>query len=163
MMIFTEVLPSVLLDIVCPTTLTPHRPHTAEDIAGYKTVNDAIVDGEILCARLSKYVRAENILFVLSQSIEALSNYPFYIEECPMESDVLADRLKQYSGEQYRRQQEDDADKRAVVFCKLAEADMLNKISAGEEKDCGSRGKYKEVSWLQLQKLNRRLQKIGHD
>lgn len=135
--VFVEVLPSEVADVVRnPSNEAPGIGRSKDDLRGYESINDAIAELQHIGLRLLEYVKPEYLLFVFSERVQAFFDYPFCLQPGPPSSHD-ADKPEQ------DRRQENSADPRAVVFCKLENTDFFEEFLGPEEKGTAEEGDHR--------------------
>jgi len=162
-LVFVEILPREFTDIVIhPFDHVSERRRTLDDVAGYQSVDDAIIDAEFVGLALLGQVKAENLFFFFGETVKFLqcAAMRFCAERSiPYQPTNLCGQV--YT-EQNGRSDECKTDPLAIVLCKLAKIDDIEKrIPGPQQHTTDDRDRY-QITWSQLQKLKKQCGNVRH-
>ena len=153
-----DVVPSEVANVMRePLDHISERCRPVDDSIGYKTLHDAVIVAENICASLLRYVEPENLFFIFGQTIQSIGYAPIRL---PLTPPLFAE--SEYIGgngycEQRDSNNEDQTKNRAVVLCKLKHSDELTKLLVGKKQEGRPGTKGNEGTWRELQEFNKRL------
>lgn len=157
-LVFLQVLPRELRDIVRKSIVFhAHGVRPADDACGYQAIHDAIPDCEDIRLRLIGHVKPENFLFVFGERLEFLELFVAELARSMNLPYPLQDGYGTIDEPQDRGHDEDAAEPRAIIVCKLIEADFLKERFGAEQEHGGNQSKCYEVSWSKLEDIKREL------
>jgi hypothetical protein len=161
--VFVECIPSGIAHVVWAGEHLPYVGNPADDAYECETLYDTIVRAQAIGARLMGYVEPQNLLFIFSETTQALVDFPLYIGP---DAEVLrlADQPTSHLREQqaYTKDQRHAKD-RAVVHCQVIDAKRLEQLDWRKQYKSRNEGQCFEVTWGELEYLKRLLEKVkGH-
>jgi hypothetical protein len=160
--IYIEVIPREVGDVVGKSFIeTTGRSGTEDDSTGYETLYDAIVDAEHIAARLLSDVVPENLLFVFSESLQAILHFKMKLPPPPCPGDAFEKAARIVDHDQSHRSQQNDSQNRAIVLCKLRHPQLIEQIGVGEQKESTKNPGCHEITWSEFQTLKERLSKFS--
>ncbi len=150
-----HVLPREFADVVSPAKWIPNCGGAVNDSAGYESVYDAIIEAEFVGLTLRSNVKAENLFFFFGETVKFLQ-YSF-MRFCDSRSIPYnsANFYGPINSEQYRRCDKGKSDPMAVVLCKLAKSEEVEKRIASEQHQATDYGNGYQVAWCQFQEFKK--------
>lgn len=156
--LFVEVLPRDITDVMGKLTgPSSKRGGPKNDACGYQTLNDAIADAQDVAARLLRYVEPQNLLFLFSESLQALDYASIELPLPPLTPDVGCPGASNGHTQQNAGHDERHPQNRAVILCKLVNADLMQQLRVGIQEHATHDADHQEVTWPQLQAVKQRL------
>lgn len=152
-LVLLEILPNDIRHEVEASIYDASKSGSVYDPCGYERLCDAVVEAEPIGSRILRYVEPENLLFVFSESVEALRDA---LRNFPLPQSVLNaghDRCAYAREEQRKGGNEKNPENRAIVLCKLRKAEGIAEFFTAKKKESGDKADRYEVSWGELQKL----------
>jgi hypothetical protein len=160
-MLFIEMIPREIRNVISePLEHIADYRRVINDSCGYKSIDHAIIDSQIIGFRLSGYVKPKNLFFIFGETVEFLQSElnefldRFSVPYTPGDYYAPVDK------EQCRSYDECEADPRAIVLCKVIDVRLFQQTRRSIKKECGNQAQPKEISWTELQILQKSLKKI---
>lgn len=162
-MIYIEIIPREITNVVRePFKHRSHIRRTIDDTCGYKTLDDAIVNSENVGLGLFGNVVPENLFFVFGKTIEAFYRVQTELPILPPPFDEFGDFKGHCDSKKCSSENKHHADNRAVIFCKVVNADIFcEPFWAEKKKGSGPTERY-EISWRELQEFKNVLDNCSH-
>lgn len=160
-LIFIEHIPGFIGDVEGKTVQhTPHIGCAVNHAIGGKTLDNAIIKAELVGARLLPYVVPQNLLFIFSESGEALSDMRLELTALEDVTQRAVDPLDPPNQEQRTKQQQDKPENRAVVLCEVTDANRLKPLCRTKKKEHQDQADCYEVLWCELKGLKQLLDDV---
>ena len=155
-MIFIEIIPRGIADIVRESIQHTTAGCSAVDNAlGYKTINHAIVDLEVITSSLLGYVKPKNLFFIFGEGEKFILD----ILSRPMYLDSPSDGLPYIDGEVYYDydpgKNKNATEDRAVVICKIEDAELFQECGFCEKENRGREAKSYKITYSQFQGIKK--------
>ena len=140
-----------------PVKKASRAPRSIDYSLGYETIGDAILGAEDVGRTLLLYVEPENLLFCFCQTFQSLVHAIDLFVPFPSDSEPAPNSGQQRGGQKRQGQDENEANPRAIVLCKVVYSENLKEVfSAEQQKGSGQTERY-EITWPELQKLKKSL------
>ena len=162
--LFVEYIPSNLAHVVRESLdgIT-HVGSPPNDALISQPLNNAIVDAQLVGARLMDYVEPQNLLFVFSESAHALAYMPLELPTAYRAAEQLERPATDTNTQQRNDTNKPDANARAVVFCYVSDADYFQQVCRGEQEASQHKANCYQVAWSELEHIKRSFQNFsGH-
>ncbi len=157
-MIFIEIIPSGIADIVRESIKhIAVRGRPVDDAVGYKAIDNAIIDSEVIASGLLGYVKPENLFFIFGegeQFILDILSRPLYVKP-PTNGVPCIDDEVYYDYDPGDNKYA--AKNRAVVICKVEKTKLFQECGFYEEKNRGSEAKSYKITYSQFQGVKKYL------
>lgn len=162
MRMYVEIIPSEVADVMRePLKYASEVSRSINDSCGYESLNSAVLDAELIAARLFGEVIPENLLFVFGQTIQSLSHFEI---KFPLSPPISYERKCVCKNRHKKKRHCDDEDKsnnRAIILCKLKDAQLFKDFFTAKEQKGSNDAECYEISWSEFQELKERLCKFG--
>jgi hypothetical protein len=157
-----KIIPSEISDIVSKLQiLSSEGIGRINNTCGYKSPNDTIIEAQNVGSRFLKNIKPENLFFFFGETVESLQSafcdfcnnhlIPYPLGYCY--APLYDEQSYQYN--------ESKPNILAVVLCKIINADSFQKTFFAEQQKGGSSCKCYEVSWSELQDLQKNIRDFG--
>ena len=160
-LVFVEILPREFRDVVSEMKWVPEVRRSENDSAGYKSVDDAIVNAEFVGLTFRAYVKAENLFFFFGETVKTLQRE--FMKFC--ESRSIPYNAANMYGTTYDEQtdcpEERESNPLAVVLCKVADAQAVREAFGKNQEQTTKQADCCQISWGELQGFKNVLQ-CGH-
>ena len=156
---FVDILPRGFADVVGKASKLGANAVIGgvENSCGYEAASDAILELEDIGSRLMEHVKTEDLLFVLSESAEALVDFLSKPFELASARDGFPAFCRYIDDKKDCGEQEYKSVPRAIVVCKFKKAETVQELFWGEEKNSSGNAQRHEVTWGEFQKIKKRL------
>lgn len=152
--VFIEYIPSNVIDVVRKSLdHTAHGRSLVNDALTCQSLDDAIVEAQAVGTRLLGYVEPQNLLFVFSESAQALAYLPLELPIGDHHTNAMQPPLADAGNQQGADRQKADANACAVVFCYVSNANSLKPLSGCEQEAGEHQANCYQVSWCELEHL----------
>lgn len=163
MLIYIEIIPRKITDIVRePLKHIADIGGPKNDACGYKTLDDAVINSENVALGLMRNVIPENLLFVFSQTVEAIRHAIVEFPPPPPSFNKICCFGNDSYSKKRRGEDENSANNRAIILCKVVNSDMFCDSFWTEKKKGSSTAERYEISWRELQKFKNMLNECSH-
>jgi len=164
MWIYVEIIPREVADVMRePFKNITERSGLENNAIGFKSLNDAIFNAEHIGSRILGEVKAENLLFIFGQTMESIGYVPIELSPPP----PFFDEADYIGGNRDNKKRHGDnkgkAENRAIILCKLCNADLLKELATWEKEDSRHNAERYEITWREFQELKKRLGDFGGD
>lgn len=152
--VILEVLPRKVTDIVCPGLMIKTRlRRTINNMGIYETLNDAIVELEVIRARLSPYVKPQDFLLLFGETAQALHNGLAYL----VPKYHLATPSDENRCLQTAATKQNQPEYVAIIICKIKDATPLQNISRQKQQGNTEQHRSYCITWCEFEDIKNRL------
>ena len=158
-----EIIPSEIADVVSkPLDHIAKLGGAINDACGYESLDAAIINAQNVGTSLLGKVKPENLLFVFGESVQSLQSGLREICDRLLVTYPASDCYGPIYSEEDARANKDYREPRAIVLCKIKNAEPLERLVWKKQKQSGDDAKRYEITWRELQNLQRSLGVITH-
>lgn len=163
-LMFVEVLPRKFIDVIRkPLQHVAEARRTIDNSCGFKTFHDAIVEAERVAFRLVPYVKPQNLLFIFSQTFEAVDAF--------FANTLLHNPYPQNSTSYFRgipennkgAAQENQSKHYAMIICKVSKVDYVKPCRWREQQKSSHEECGHAVTWSEVQEVFNDFCPIKHE
>ena len=161
--VFVEIIPSEIADVVSKSIKdVSHACRLINDSGGYKSLNDAVVNAQNVGLSLLGKVKPENHLFIFGETVQSLQTGLRKMCDRLLVTYPADDCYGPIYSEQDARDNKCDGEPCAVVLCKILDAEPLRQLFRRKQKQGGDYTKRYEITWSELQTLQKSLSVVAH-
>jgi hypothetical protein len=154
-LVFVEVIPRQIIDIVTkPFVQCTLARRSVDDVFGYQSINDAVINAKCIGFTLSGQVKPENLFFFFSKAVKGLNQAFFEFSAIHKIPYNRKDFYAPVYGDQGCRSDECYADPLAIVLCKLEDTNRFREMLFAEKQETAKDTDSYQVSWSELQRLD---------
>lgn len=162
--VFIEHIPRNAVDVECESTdQAAYGGRPENDAVIGQRLHDAIIEAQLVGARLVRYVEPQNLLFVFSESLQSLKQITL---ELPLFENTTTrdiDGLDNPNTQERPAQQQANPNNRAIVLCHILDAQCLQQLTGGKKQEGQNSANCYDISWSELQRLKDLFEKFsGH-
>ena len=160
---YVEIIPREVADVMREPLMASEKCGLINDSFGFESLHDAILNAEHIGSRVLGYVEPENLFFIFCQTVQSLGHATI---KCPPTPPLFDERDCIGGHRDGKKRNGDDKGKpkhRAVVLCKLRDADTLKELAIWKKEDCRYYAERYEIAWREVQELKKCFYDLGGD
>lgn len=149
-----EILPNEIRNVVSkPFVEITELCRAIDDVSGYESLNDAVIDLEHVGASVLRYVKPENLLLIFCEGPQSLRDGLSHPIRMTKGKRPYTDPFECRNDDNTTGNEECAADPRAIVLCYFRKPEAPNGLRWGEKDHASSNGNYREITWREFEKL----------
>ena len=151
---FVEMLPNEVRNVVSKSFIEIAELRRAiDDVSGYESLNDAVIDLEHVGAGVLRYVKPENLLLIFCEGPQSLRDGLSHPIRMTKGKRPYTNPFESGNHDDAAGNEECAADPRAIVLCYFRKPEALNGLRWGEKHNASSNSNYREITWRKFKEL----------